>query len=483
MLYKIFLLVWIIIGLGYVVMVMGFISRGMRSKQMHHIEHVLAHNIKKTPHIIREEFRSLLHDLLLTKVKRVYKNQFVYTPRRIERSMSCPDLDLYRNKNSPLFKRKRAYSEAIYNFGLDQRVQSDTELDKIDKDRTFEPARALMEQSDLLMLVVTALGKYKQTEESDQERGINCFSDEEILESEKCATKPKFGRKRACSEIQFPFSSDDEKETNNLTWYGPSATKKIIEIREKVKYGKSRSRTLPNDQPTSNLLSRIKNTFKTSSKENVKNLDIERQIPTSDDISKTTKEIIGKEFRDYIEATKRGRTSLFTDDGRYNKTNTRCRKYSAPESVLETTSIADLFRALTVISTPEAVNTAPKRKLGVASLTPPSQNSPPRNRRLPIRPPFLSRRSSLMPTTPNNENDRRRFSLRPTPILNEVSDYATLPARPPSYTPLPINVRRSIRVPGSNRKYSLRPVTNITTAPSPVQRQIMKTKDKDDQGQ
>lgn len=472
--YKVFLLVWIIIGLGYVVMVMGFISRGLRSKQMHHLEHVLANNIKKTPQRLREEFRSLLHELLLTKVKRVYKDKFTYTPRKIERSVSCPDLTLYRNQSSPTFKRKRAFSESIHHhLYLNQRIQSDTELDKIDKERTFEPAKAIMKQSDLFMMVVEALGKC--AEPTDTDGGVNCFTDEEILASETIAATNKCYRKRAFSEVQFPFSKDIDN--SNLTWYGPSATKKIIEIREKA--AKSRSCTSVS-QPSPGLMTRIRNTFKTSSKENVKNVDVERQ-----------------EFpKEYVETTKRGRTSLHVENMQRQARN---RKYSAPESVLENTSVAEFFRALTEISAaPTEAKNLPKRKLGVASLTPPAQISPPRSRRLPIRPLYQPRRSSLMPPqTPVSRN--RRYSLRPaqenqamdclalpprpaprtmpsTPTLNETSEEFTTLA-PPPYTG-----RSSIRAPGSNRRYSLRPVVNISSTPSPVQRQIMKTKDKDEQG-
>lgn len=459
--YKIFLLVWIIIGLGYVVMVLGFISRGLRSKQVHQIEHLLANNIKKTPYRIREEFRAILHDFLITKVKRVYKGEFVYTPRKIERSVSCPDLRIYRNEDSPISKRRRALSEALY-VDYNQRIQSDTELDKIDKERTFEPAKALMKQTDLLMQVVNALGSYRSSDESDDsDGGIHCFSDEEILASEKIEI-PK--RKRAFSEIQFPFANDYEK-SENLTWSGPLATKQIIEMREKVKYGKCRNRATVPEDSTPSLIQRIRNTFKSPSKENVKNFDVEAGINDSS-----------------VNQTKSGQSLLPDFTPKYAKTKTR--KYSVPESVLENTSIAELFRAITAISTPpnETINPLPKRKLGIASLTPPLQVTPLRHRRLAIRPVNQSRRSSLLSNS-NHETYNRRLSLNPTPLLKLPDITITPSTTTPLNAGLPPTGRRSIRVPGSNRRYSLRPVTNATITPSPVQRQILKAKDKDDQGQ
>jgi hypothetical protein len=46
--YKVMLLVWILFGLGYLVMILGFITSAMRSKKMARIERKLASNIKHT---------------------------------------------------------------------------------------------------------------------------------------------------------------------------------------------------------------------------------------------------------------------------------------------------------------------------------------------------------------------------------------------------------------------------------------------------
>lgn len=46
--YEIFIIVWVIFGLGYLLMITGFIARGMRSKKMIRLEHQLAINLKQT---------------------------------------------------------------------------------------------------------------------------------------------------------------------------------------------------------------------------------------------------------------------------------------------------------------------------------------------------------------------------------------------------------------------------------------------------
>lgn len=75
-LYKTFLICWISFGLGYIVMIMTFIARGMRSKKITRIEHKLATNLKHTQSKIWNEFnkeinylRRVFNELQLSKVK------------------------------------------------------------------------------------------------------------------------------------------------------------------------------------------------------------------------------------------------------------------------------------------------------------------------------------------------------------------------------------------------------------------------------
>lgn len=74
--YKIFLIFWISFGLGYIVMIMTFIARGMRSKKITRLEHKLAMNLKHTQSKIWNEFnkevnylRRVFNELQLSKVK------------------------------------------------------------------------------------------------------------------------------------------------------------------------------------------------------------------------------------------------------------------------------------------------------------------------------------------------------------------------------------------------------------------------------
>lgn len=83
----------------------------------------------------------------------------------LPRSLSCPELTMYRSELH-LTVRKRAYSEnnsipldsSIINLN---RGQSDGDLSRIDKNKTFEGSDTLFHTKDLLSNVLTALGSIK----------------------------------------------------------------------------------------------------------------------------------------------------------------------------------------------------------------------------------------------------------------------------------------------------------------------------------
>lgn len=480
-------------------MVLDYITSALQSSKVRELEHYITSNLKKTPQKIREELRTILNEALLSNIKRVYKDEEEEEEVTVKhgRSKSCPNLTMYRPKESPRTARKRAYSTCTCRREMPRR-QSDTELNRIDKEKTFSPAEALVQPSELLMKVVNALGCYDQNENGG-EGGIDCFSDSEILASEEgCRSPgwilgtamttplpPRSKRQRAASEVKFPFS--EQVDTNNLTWYGPSATKKLAELREKAWYRKDRRRTLsqgPSSQPQS-LLTRLKNTFLNPNKDDLKakNIDIEKQDYTVKGAGRRRESSIGEAHERYLQQTQRGRPSV----------------YSVQESsrILESTTVGDLVRALSAVTDVEQENTnEPRRKLGTASLTPPRYCSPPRARRVPIKLTTHDRRCSLIPPSTHTKNSLRRFSLRPvnadapplTPTSEEAEiNYAGLQQQhpaPPPYTPPQHDSLEgiSLQVPSSasatQRKYSIRQVT-ISPSPSPVQRQLNAKRDRE----
>lgn len=495
-------------GLGYLAMILDYITAGMQSRKVIELEHFIEHNLKKTPQKIRDELRFLLNEIILTNIKRVYKDEVSSTPTVPGKSQSCPDLTIWRNESSPNLARKRAFSECVCRRDL-PRVHSDTDLERIDKDRTFSPAEALVQPSDLLLRVVNALGRNRDEssddstiEEEEEEGGIHGFSDSQILASEgKFGSNWTLGsqkgrpmqavreRRRAASEVKFPFQ--EKADNNDLTWYGTAATNRLQELRDRVQRGRSRSTASSMQQPQSlpqTIINKLKNTFRGNNREEEKskNIDVEKQ--EYDKKSKGRNSIATIEPERYLSQTTRGRSSIFT---------------SANDTILENTSIAELVRALTAIASPEvteATNPAPKRKLGTAGITPPRYYSPPRARRMPIRPRNTDRRCSLMPPSAQLDAPRRRFSLHPVQEASllgssrEEGELRLLPPPPPPQSieavllqppPPPYTLHDSCSPsptlrPPMSRRFSLKPSSiSTSSSSSPVQRQVLK-KDKDD---
>lgn len=99
----------------------------------------------------------------------------------LHRSASCPNLTFDVEPRGPVIKRKRANSENITLSAKDMlRIQSDTDLLGIDKEKTFT-ASAIVKPAELLARVVNVLGGF----EVQKERGIHMFDDDQILATER----------------------------------------------------------------------------------------------------------------------------------------------------------------------------------------------------------------------------------------------------------------------------------------------------------
>ncbi|ALC48384.1 Ork1 [Drosophila busckii] len=240
--YQIFVIVWFIFSLGYLVMIMTFITRGLQSKKLAYIEQQLSSNLKATQNRIWTGvtkdvgyLRRLLNELYILKVKPVYsESEFAYN---LPRSASCPELSMYRMEPAPIPSRKRAYSICA-DLAAAQGVapaflvhaSSDTELSKFDREKTFETAEAYRQTTDLLAKVVTALATVQppppEPEDTALYGGYNGFSDSQILASEWSFstvneyTTPQRPRQRACSDfnIQPPRRRALQAPHNHNEW-------------------------------------------------------------------------------------------------------------------------------------------------------------------------------------------------------------------------------------------------------------------------
>ncbi|KAH8276655.1 hypothetical protein KR044_007160, partial [Drosophila immigrans] len=234
--YQIFVIVWFIFSLGYLVMIMTFITRGLQSKKLAHLEQQLSSNLKATQNRIWTGvtkdvgyLRRLLNELYILKVKPVYSDtDYAFS---LPRSASCPELSMYRVEPAPIPSRKRAYSVCAELASAQAtsmvHANSDTELSKFDREKTFETAEAYRQTTDLLAKVVTALATVQPPPEADDAAlygGYHGFSDSQILASEWSFSTlnefstPRRPRGRACSD--FNIQPTRRAPHNEWTWSG-----------------------------------------------------------------------------------------------------------------------------------------------------------------------------------------------------------------------------------------------------------------------
>ncbi|XP_043484256.1 open rectifier potassium channel protein 1 isoform X2 [Leptopilina heterotoma] len=527
-LYKIFLIFWISFGLGYIAMIMTFIARGMRSKKIARIEHKLAMNFKHTQNKIWNEFnkevnylRRVFNELQLSKVKRVYVDEYDYdlpTPK-FPRSISFPDLRelIYGGFEipEPPHPRRRANSE-ITSMVRVARVVSETDLQRIDKKATFA-AHAMVQPAELLARLVNILGYIPPSddeEESKIKEGVQGFSEKEILASEQPwlnndwrigndkipFSKP---RSRACSEVRLEKPDTSYlQENEEWTWSGPAASRKIQEIMKTRRSGVPIVKDLKSKLPSLALPKSVPKSFLPRW---MRSLSVKK---SSDACSRSTVSVgeIDDNDRDVLQqqmnqqdSTNFQNRAYFTHTGAGN---------TGLGGLLEETSLADFLRVLSRVGAddysrkpPAETGEPPKlpslftlfsQQSDLASASQSQQNTitaahNAASRRYSLRTvdnsststPLYARRSYAQPPVTKT----RRFSLRPvvTPPLYS-STYLNDPAGPPPYTNESFNVECPkeplMQLEGAlgisapikpHRRFSIRPAypDNPTIPPAP----------------
>ncbi|XP_066597403.1 open rectifier potassium channel protein 1-like [Prorops nasuta] len=505
-LYKTFLILWISFGLGYLVMIMTFIARGMRSKKITRIEHKLAMNLKHTQSKIWNEFnkevnylRRVFNELQLSKVKRIYVDEFNYdTPiTKHSRSSSFPDLrDLVYGGleiPQPPHPRRRANSEVV---PMDQvtRVVSETDLQRIDKTATFA-THAMVQPAELLARLVNILGYIPplddnepdpEVPEQEEPAGVQGFTDKEILGNENTWNentwrigneRPFFGkpRPRAASEVRLEFKNEANinQQNGEWTWSGPSASKKLQELIKARRTGLSGIKDAKSKFPSITLPKSVPKTLFPKWMKQFSNKKTEEP-------SKTASVTDLENGDNYCSQTENDRTEIFNRPY-FTHTGANLPSYLEGNNLLEETSLADFLRALTALHTrvgavPDEFVRKPQRKMGTASLTPPKLPSlltlfsPPyrsQNSQETVTAAQADRRNSLR-NFDNSDNSTnyakrdnhavttrpRRFSLRPV---------ITPSSTPPRYdSPYLSNVRRTTTI--GNTSY---PTSNAFILDSP----------------
>uniref|UniRef100_T1GP23 Potassium channel domain-containing protein n=1 Tax=Megaselia scalaris TaxID=36166 RepID=T1GP23_MEGSC len=241
--YQIFIIFWFIFSLGYLLMIITFITKALKSKKLRKMEQQLRTNIRQTQnkiwHGVSKDvgyLRRILNELYIMKFKPVY-NEEGESDLHLPRSISCPDLTIYRT-DSPIVSRKRAFSECYdmddsRAFRVDGtpmiKGSSDTDLSRINKQKTFETAEAFKHTTDLLAKVVTALASIETPQEptvgmTGYYGDVQGFSDSQILASENSFNPADIPhRSRAMSDFYINPNTRSPSGPNEWTWSGDNS--------------------------------------------------------------------------------------------------------------------------------------------------------------------------------------------------------------------------------------------------------------------
>ncbi|GAB0094942.1 open rectifier potassium channel protein 1 [Sergentomyia squamirostris] len=508
-LYEVFVIFWFVFGLGYILMIMGFLVKAYQSRRVKQLEHKLAASLKETQHRVWSGvtkdigfLRKILNELHMLNFKPVYTDSDKFLQFNIKRSESCPELTMYRPESPSVVCRKRAMSESQYP-GMEEmfstqstttlnRTQSDTDLAKIDRKRTFEGVKSATPTGELLAQLVTALGHYRGPEDDQQSvmemtyhsggrgEGIHGpFSDNEILASERSWSKwslptsersvsisgpPSQPRRmRTASEVTVPMYTKTSDENYEWTWShnsDPRILRQRVGSRKDDLYKKSFgidkkalemannvTVQMPLDIPPAATNKSLLGKFKNFRKRAMSFAAAGSDWPSNDD-----PEAARDQYLVPVERNSPMTTFLSTSAASRRPSNfTSIQPNRDGETnVLERTTIADLIRALEVIHTKAALSELS---------TPPS----PRHKFEAATPPKMPSLLTLFPRNMSMDNndsvsslysDRRRGSLRPTLFhrpTRRQSEAMISDLRPPPY-----NALDSPR-PALKRRFSVRP--------------------------
>ncbi|XP_012136396.1 open rectifier K[+] channel 1 isoform X2 [Megachile rotundata] len=481
-LYKAFLICWISFGLGYTVMIMTFIARGMRSKKITRIEHKLAINLKHTQSKIWNELnkemnylRRVFNELQLSKVKRVYVDECEYEVplSKFPRSNSFPDLRnlLYGEKEDDgiCYKpRRRANSEVVPTEDQITRVVSETDLQRIDKTATFA-THAMIQPAELLARLVNILGYIPPATEDTtdtyekelptEKEPMNAFNSTGhgawTIGHEKI---PRFfkPRSRTASEIRLRETRYLSDRNVERTWSGPTAARKMQQL---IK------------EQTTNESSNKDRGFIEGKLSKFRSFALAKSVPKALIPSGSYKNWFSSSFEKKhsesgltsgnVDKRRDSRSSVVSNSTRHYYTHTGAANTVQTENsnLLEETSVADFLRALTILHASVAntdswtgtVNATaiditdddrtrrnqPRRKMGTASLTPPKLPS-----LFTLFSPIQSsstRHDQESSVNDNITNSRRSSSAFIAPTVTKSRRFSLRPVTTPISPPTPPN--------------------------------------------
>ncbi|KAG5669411.1 hypothetical protein PVAND_017298 [Polypedilum vanderplanki] len=386
--YQIFVIFWFIAGVSYVAMCIGFLIQGLKSKQVKNIEHNLALNLKDTQKRLWQGMqrdvgflRKILNEVNFSKYKPIYKDpEEIKQKFRSTRSQSCPRLFIYDDEDEfdydeeeiLKYKRKRANSETHkfkHRNSMFVHTHSDTELNKIDRQKTFEALKAEIEPAEILAKVTIALGEILEDENNQEDNNAEVQENEENFVTLMPGENLYAGRdRRALSVVQIPIE-DLVMTPNEWTWSG--ANTQINELREKLSKPKKNlyqkfftkkiennlDKTKSSPQISNGSISSIPQSLNIFNRKNSNMLKRHSLAPWNELNSQNY-----NERRDSIKSLHKisshikSRGSIFSMSGNEKQQN-----------LLETTTVADLIRAIEKVNIISSSNESLTKKLGYLS--------------------------------------------------------------------------------------------------------------------
>jgi hypothetical protein len=198
--YKAFIIIWITFGLGYLIMILGFISKGMTHKSVRVVIEKRLNTIRFTKEKLSRDIdymRRVVNELYLMKVKPVYDTdeEAENFKEKAKRTQSQPCIKFERRYSSvpqlaPSGSESKETNSVHFTIGEPEipkvtRRCSDSDLDHIDRDKTFESAiRHQVTVDELLVTVVKALSGNVMNEVMDAVEELNVYEHQVMSEGE-----------------------------------------------------------------------------------------------------------------------------------------------------------------------------------------------------------------------------------------------------------------------------------------------------------
>lgn len=332
----------------------------------------------------------------------------------LPRSLSCPELTMYRT-DQPRIPRKRTNSDNLGQW-MDSsaktstvtinRVQSEGDLSRIDKKKTFKTfeGSSLFQTQDVLSNILTALGSIQLSMEDSQ-------SKQSLAHSDNSESKRPPQRQRAFSDFYIPQQQNSYDNVNELTWNANNDHKIQEYLKNRPKKFSiasifaSRSESLiPPDATKSTTLQvpgdngrRISGSFMSKINPFKASKHLRQEAGKRHSVS-----IVDPQM--YLNNSAKGRASLFSLSTKSSSENIE---------LLEKTTIADLIRAVEEC----------QGKLAQTSLLTDFRGSIRAKSNVLPQTPLLTERKNLSVKTPTLQipsNESRRGSLRPVPTYTTV---------------------------------------------------------------